>query len=123
MYTYAIMVTPSPPLQPPIRLAGRRAWPPRWDSVGALAANPTDRPAGQPAVPATTPVFVISSRATLEPRGTALAPFRRSSLRTVRPGRFRCTRVVRPFYQYNNTIVITTIFFFSPGSSVLPNIK
>jgi len=32
----------------------------------------TANPAGRPAVPATAPTFVISSRATLEPRGTVL---------------------------------------------------
>lgn len=44
--------------------------------VGAFTTNPTDRPAA----PATTPVFVISSRATLEPRGT-LQRTRRSATR------------------------------------------
>lgn len=43
--------------------------------VGAFTTNPTDRPAA----PATIPVFVISSRATLEPRGTLQLTRRRAT--------------------------------------------
>lgn len=54
-----------PPARPPVVVA----WPRRY-SVGAVF---TANPAGRPAVPATALTFVISSRATLEPRGTAPA--------------------------------------------------